>query len=135
MARGKVKWFNAQKGYGFITTDEGKDYFVHHTEIQGSGFRTLDEGQEVEFEIKLRDLLAQYGYSLQNVMAVLDPKASCCAPSATEFMSGTRKARQVKIYKSPNSGEVVETKGGNHKVLKKWKAEYSSETVETWLVQ
>ena len=52
MARGKVKWFNAQKGYGFITTDEGKDYFVHHTEIQGSGFRTLDEGQEVEFEIK-----------------------------------------------------------------------------------
>ena len=96
-----------------------------------------DEGlkKEVEFETKLRDLLAQYGYRIQNVMAVLDPKASCCAPSATEFRSGTRKARQVKIYKSPNSGEVVETKGGNHKALKKWKAEYSSETVETWLVQ
>ena len=96
-----------------------------------------DEGlkKEVEFETKLRDLLAQYGYSLQNVMAVLDPKASCCAPSATEFRSGTRKARQVKIYKSPNPGEVVEIKGGNHKVLEKWKAEYSSETVERWLVQ
>jgi CspA family cold shock protein len=52
MAKGKVKWFNAQKGYGFITTEDGKDIFVHYTEIQGSGFQTLAENQEVEFEIK-----------------------------------------------------------------------------------
>lgn len=51
MVRGKVKWFNAKKGYGFISTDEGKDVFVHHKEIQTDGFRTLDEGQEVEFEM------------------------------------------------------------------------------------
>ncbi|MCP5054336.1 MAG: cold shock domain-containing protein [bacterium] len=51
MAKGRVKWFNAKKGYGFISTDEGQDIFVHHKEIQSDGFRTLDEGQEVEFEV------------------------------------------------------------------------------------
>ncbi|MFH1062264.1 MAG: cold-shock protein [Candidatus Omnitrophota bacterium] len=51
MARGKVKWFNNQKGYGFITTETGNDVFLHHSAIQGDGFKTIDEGQEVEFEI------------------------------------------------------------------------------------
>jgi CspA family cold shock protein len=47
-----VKWFNVQKGYGFITTEDNRDVFVHHTEIQGGGFASLNENQEVEFEIK-----------------------------------------------------------------------------------
>lgn len=51
MAKGKVKWFNDAKGYGFITVEDGKDVFVHHSSIQGEGFKTLKEGQEVEFEI------------------------------------------------------------------------------------
>ena len=51
MARGKVKWFNSSKGYGFIAQDQGGDVFVHFSAIQGDGFKTLDEGQEVEFEI------------------------------------------------------------------------------------
>jgi CspA family cold shock protein len=49
--QGTVKWFNGEKGYGFITPESGPDLFVHYSEIQSSGFRTLDEGARVEFEI------------------------------------------------------------------------------------
>jgi CspA family cold shock protein len=51
MATGTVKWFNAEKGYGFIAREDGPDVFVHFSAIQSTGFRTLDEGQAVEFEI------------------------------------------------------------------------------------
>jgi CspA family cold shock protein len=49
--QGRVKWFNPQKGYGFIEVEDGKDVFVHYSEIKEEGFKTLEEGQEVEFEI------------------------------------------------------------------------------------
>jgi cold shock CspA family protein len=52
MATGRVKWFNEQKGYGFISRDDGDDVFVHFSEINASGFKTLAENQEVTFEIK-----------------------------------------------------------------------------------
>ena len=48
---GKVKWFNAEKGFGFIETSEGSDVFVHFSSIQSDGYKSLDEGQEVEFEV------------------------------------------------------------------------------------
>ena len=51
MPRGTVKWFDDAKGYGFISGDDGKDVFVHHTAIKGDGFRTLAEGQHVEFDV------------------------------------------------------------------------------------
>lgn len=51
MSTGKVKWFNAEKGFGFITTDEGKDVFVHYSSIVSDGFKTLEEGQAVSFDI------------------------------------------------------------------------------------
>jgi len=51
MAEGQVKWFNAEKGYGFISQSEGKDVFVHFSAIQGDGFKSLDEGDRVAFDL------------------------------------------------------------------------------------
>ncbi len=50
MANGKVKWFNDSKGFGFITSEDGSDVFVHHTSIQGNGFKSLAEGDSVSFD-------------------------------------------------------------------------------------
>ncbi|HHT9111149.1 MAG TPA: cold-shock protein, partial [Candidatus Brocadiaceae bacterium] len=63
MANGTVKWFNDKKGFGFISQDNGDDVFVHQTSIQGDGFRTLAEGDKVEFEV-IKD---QKGYKATNV--------------------------------------------------------------------
>ncbi len=66
MPSGTVKWFNDSKGYGFISSDTGEDVFVHHTAIQGEGFKTLAEGDKVEFEIVKGDK----GDKAQNVVKV-----------------------------------------------------------------
>ena len=64
MANGTVKWFNDKKGFGFISQDNGQDVFVHQTSIQGEGFRTLAEGDKVEFAV-IKD---QKGYKATNVV-------------------------------------------------------------------
>ncbi len=67
MPRGSVKWFSAEKGYGFITPDDGtKDLFVHYSAIQSEGFRTLNEGEKVEYEVAQ----GQKGPQAVNVKAV-----------------------------------------------------------------
>ena len=55
MARGTVKWFSDQRGYGFIATEGANDVYVHHSSIEGNGFRTLQEGEQVEFDLKSGD--------------------------------------------------------------------------------
>lgn len=66
MASGKVKWFDNKKGFGFIASETGQDVFVHHTSIVGSGFKTLNEGEEVRFEV----LTSDKGLKAQNVERV-----------------------------------------------------------------
>lgn len=68
------------------------------------------------------------------MVSILDPEANrrAAAPAAAE--KARRRVRQVKLYKNPHNGEIIETKGGNHKLLKEWKAEYGSDTVESWLL-
>lgn len=90
--------------------------------------------QEIEFESKLRELLGEYNKSLKDIISILDPQLSSRPgkPPAAP-VKASRKPRSVKLYKNPHSGEVVETKGGNHKTLKQWKAEYGAETVESWV--
>ncbi|MCW8156480.1 H-NS histone [Stutzerimonas stutzeri] len=90
--------------------------------------------KELEFEGKLRELMGEYQKSLRDIIALLDPEASRNGKSqrATKAPTTSKRARRVKQYKNPHSGEVIETKGGNHKTLKEWKAQWGSETVESW---
>lgn len=87
--------------------------------------------REIEFESKLRELMGEYGMHLGNIKALLDPQAARTV--ALKADKGQRRERKVKVYKNPHTGEVVETKGGNHKVLKAWKEEHGVAEVESWL--
>jgi len=91
--------------------------------------------KEIEFEAKLRDLLGEYGCSLKDVINILDPQAASRKGAPVVAEKVPRRARTVKVYKNPHNGEIVETKGGNHKTLKAWKAEHGSDEVESWLTQ
>lgn len=92
--------------------------------------------KEMEFESKLRALLDEYGFSLKSIINILDPEVgSRTLTSKSAAVKTVRKARDVKIYKNPNSGELIETKGGNHRQLKEWKAEFGADVVESWRIQ
>jgi len=77
--------------------------------------------------------LADYGCSLKDIINILDPHAVSRKGASVVPEKGTRRARTVKVYKNPHNGEIVETKGGNHKTLKAWKAEHGSDEVESWV--
>jgi len=87
--------------------------------------------KEIEFEQKLQGLMASYGKSLRDIVAILDPNSS----SSLSVPTGPkrRRARVVKVYQNPHTGELIETKGGNHRGLKSWKEQYGVDTVDSWL--
>ena len=70
MSEGTVKWFNPRKGYGFIATDDGQDIFVHYANISSEGFKTLNEGDKVSFDI----VKGEKGLRAENVVPVNAPK-------------------------------------------------------------
>lgn len=88
---------------------------------------------ELEFKSKLEALMSKFEKTPADVIALLDPKPA--SAKAAPVSTGGRRKRKLKIYKNPNSGEVVETRGGNHKTLKAWKEEFGGDTVESWLVR
>ena len=87
--------------------------------------------KEIEFEQQLHGLMTTYDKTLRDIIAILDPHtgASNAAPSAPK----RRRPRVVKVYQNPHTGEVIETKGGNHRGLKNWKLQYGAESVDAWL--
>jgi hypothetical protein len=88
--------------------------------------------KELEFEGKLRALMGEYQKSLRDIIAMLDPDLKGSKVTRTTKITGTKRARKVKQYKNPHTGEVIETKGGNHKTLKEWKAKWGGDVVESW---
>ncbi|HCF1756811.1 transcriptional regulator [Pseudomonas sp. NC26] len=92
--------------------------------INSPGYQT-----EAEFNGKLNELLGSYGKGLKDVIAILDPDRR--APENVD-RKGARRARTLKRFKNPHTGEVVETKGGNHKTLKEWKEKWGADTVKGW---
>ena len=92
--------------------------------------------KELEFEEKLRALMGEYSKSLRDIIAILDTDAKNTRGTRSNAKStqgsGTKRARKVKQYKNPHTGEVIETKGGNHKTLKEWKGKWGADDVESW---
>ncbi|MDI5891804.1 DNA binding protein [Halomonas sp. LR5S20] len=87
---------------------------------------------EIEFKNQLEALMKEYDKSAADVLSLLRPDS---AGDSGQKGQGQRRKRKLKIYKNPNTGEVVETRGGNQKTLKAWKEEHGDETVESWLVR
>lgn len=86
--------------------------------------------KEIEFEQKLKALMSSYGKGLREIIAILDPNPATARQIAAPKQ---RKARVLKVYKNPHTGELIETKGGNHRGLKAWKEQYGAATVESWV--
>jgi len=90
---------------------------------------------ELAFKEKLEALMEEFSKRPADVIALLDPNADQRGGKQPLKSTDGRRKRRLKIYKNPNTGEVIETRGGNHKGLRGWKDEHGDETVESWLVR
>jgi len=88
--------------------------------------------KEIEFEEKPQGLMKTYGKTLKDITDILDPKSKNPGLQLATPPK-TRRARVVKVYQNPHTGELIETKGGNHRGLKAWKEQYGAATVDSWL--
>lgn len=88
--------------------------------------------QQLKFEDEVRALMTEYKKSAKNVLQVLMVIDPSIADAKTETTATTRPKRPMRTYTNPHTGEVVETRGGNHKVLNEWRAQYGKETVQSW---
>lgn len=89
---------------------------------------------ELEFKERLEALMEEFGKMPADLVALFDPNVRSNDQKQMKSTDGRRK-RRLKVYKNPHTGEVIETRGGNHKGLRSWKEEYGGDTVESWLVR
>jgi CspA family cold shock protein len=101
MAEGKVKWFNTRKGYGFISTDDGKDIFVHYSNIAAEGYKTLAEGDAVTFDV----VDGEKGPRAENVV----PKGASKSKPAPKAESAPKAKPASKKKPAPKAEETPET--------------------------
>lgn len=90
---------------------------------------------ELEFENKVRDLMKQYDKSPKDFLQILAAIDPSIAGAKSDGATGTRAKRPMKTYKNPHTGEVVKTRGGNHKTLNEWREKYGKEAVQSWQQQ
>jgi hypothetical protein len=101
-------------------------------ELQGNS----ELKKELEFKERLQELMTEHGKLARDVCVILDPSyRNTPAKSDKGVSKDGRKKRLLKVYKNPHTGEVVETRGGNHKVIQAWKAEFGNEEVVSWIVE
>ncbi|GAA0841373.1 H-NS histone family protein [Marinobacter pelagius] len=88
--------------------------------------------KELDFENKVRDLMKEYDKSPKDVLQILSAIDPSIAGTKAEAAAGSRPKRPMKTYKNPHTGEVVKTRGGNHKTLNEWREKYGKEAVQSW---
>jgi hypothetical protein len=89
--------------------------------------------RELAFEEKLLALMQEYGKSLRDIIAILDASPASLRGGPSLPSPKARRPRVVKVYENPHTGELIETKGGNHRGLRAWKDQYGADTVEGWV--